>query len=58
MIFKNINLIVWQLYQSSIVYYDTKAVTPGQAAVFYMDEVCIGSAIIDEVYNDNKKLKL
>ena len=41
-----------------VTYDDTKAVTPGQAAVFYMDEVCIGSAIIDEVYNDNKKLKL
>ena len=56
------------MYQSSIVYYDTKAVTPGQAAVFYMDEVCIGSAIIDEVcigsaiidevYNGDAKLKV
>ena len=41
-----------------VTYDDTKAVTPGQAAVFYMDEVCVGSAIIDEVYNGDKKLKV
>ena len=41
-----------------VTYDDTKAVTPGQAAVFYMDEVCVGSAIIDEVYNKDKKLKV
>ncbi|WP_367270056.1 aminomethyltransferase beta-barrel domain-containing protein [uncultured Anaerococcus sp.] len=41
-----------------VTYDDTKAVTPGQAAVFYMDEVCIGSAIIDEVYNGETKLKV
>lgn len=41
-----------------VIYDDTKAVTPGQAAVFYMDEVCIGSAIIDEVYNGDKRLKV
>ena len=39
-----------------VTYDDTKAVTPGQAAVFYDGEVCIGSAIIDEVYNEDKKL--
>lgn len=42
--------------QVEVTYDDTKAVTPGQAAVFYMDEVCIGSAIIDEVYNGDHKL--
>lgn len=41
-----------------VTYEDTKAVTPGQAAVFYMDDICIGSAIIDEVYNGDKKLKV
>lgn len=35
-----------------------KSVTPGQAAVFYDGELCIGSAIIDEVYNGEKKLKV
>lgn len=39
-----------------VTYDKTKAVTPGQAAVFYQGEVCLGSAIIDEVYNDDKKL--
>ncbi len=41
-----------------VTYDPTKAVTPGQAAVFYMGEVCIGSAIIDEVYNGDKRLKV
>ena len=41
-----------------VTYENTKSVTPGQAAVFYNGEVCIGSAIIDDVYRDDKKLKL
>ncbi|WP_311516602.1 tRNA 2-thiouridine(34) synthase MnmA [uncultured Anaerococcus sp.] len=41
-----------------VTYDETKAVTPGQAAVFYQGEVCLGSAIIDEVYNNDKKLKV
>lgn len=41
-----------------VTYDRTKAVTPGQAAVFYLGEICLGSAIIDEVYNDDKKLKV
>ena len=41
-----------------ITYDKTKAVTPGQAAVFYDGEVCLGSCIIDEVYNGAKRLKV
>ncbi len=41
-----------------VLYDYIKSVTPGQAAVFYDGEVCIGSAIIDEVYRDDIKLML
>ncbi len=41
-----------------VTYDPTKAVTPGQAAVFYDGDVCLGSAIIDEVYNGDKKLRV
>lgn len=41
-----------------VTYDPTKAVTPGQAAVFYDGEVCLGSAIIDEVYMDDERLKV
>ena len=33
-----------------------KAVTPGQACVFYLGEECLGGGIIKEVQKDNKKL--
>jgi len=33
-----------------------KAVTPGQACVFYYNELCLGGGIIKEVRKDNKKL--
>jgi len=57
---KDINAHVKVLDENhvEVVYDDTKAVTPGQAAVFYLDEICIGSAIIDEVYNGDNKLKV
>ncbi len=33
-----------------------KAVTPGQACVFYKGDECLGSGIIKEVYKDNEKI--
>lgn len=40
-----------------LVRYDNiKAVTPGQACVFYDGEYCLGGGIIKEVRKDNKKL--
>ena len=41
-----------------VEYDKINSVTPGQAAVFYDGEVCIGSAIIDEVYSGDKKLRV
>lgn len=41
-----------------VTYDHVKAVTPGQACVLYDGEICLGSAIIDEVYRGDKRLKL
>ena len=41
------------------VYYPAgiRAVTPGQAVVVYDGEVCLGGAIIDEVYYNEERRK-
>ena len=41
-----------------ITYDHVKSVTPGQQAVLYDGDVCIGSAVIDEVYRDDLRLQL
>ena len=35
-----------------------KAVTPGQAAVFYDGENCLGGGIIDSIYYGDKEMKV
>lgn len=36
---------------------EERAITPGQAVVFYKDEVCLGGGTIDKVYKDNERLQ-
>lgn len=39
-----------------ISYDKVKSVTPGQACVLYVDDICIGGGIIKEIRKNNKKL--
>jgi tRNA-specific 2-thiouridylase len=39
-----------------VKYHDIKAVTPGQACVFYLGEECLGGGIIKEIYKNNEKI--
>ena len=57
---KDINVHVRFLTDTEveITYDHVKAVTPGQQAVLYDGEICLGSAVIDDVYRNNKKLQL
>ncbi|HHW80024.1 MAG TPA: tRNA 2-thiouridine(34) synthase MnmA [Acholeplasmataceae bacterium] len=55
---EDINVEIEWLDDTTIkVYYNdlVKAVTPGQACVFYDGEVCLGSGFIDTVYMDEEK---
>ena len=55
---KDINVKLDYLDNGKIIvhYDDVKAVTPGQACVFYLGEICLGGGIIEEVRKENKKL--
>lgn len=49
--------INWLSDKEAIINYENeKAVTPGQACVFYNKEECLGGGIIKEVYKDGEKL--
>lgn len=39
-----------------VQYNPIKSVTPGQACVLYLEDICLGGGIVKEVRNNNKKL--
>lgn len=41
-----------------LTYEPYKAVTAGQGAVFYIDDICIGGGIIDQVFYQNKRIDI
>ncbi|MCI5840078.1 MAG: tRNA 2-thiouridine(34) synthase MnmA [Peptoniphilaceae bacterium] len=57
---KDIKVHVKFLSESNvkITYDNVASVTPGQQAVLYFGDVCLGSAVIDEVYRDKERLKV
>ena len=49
--------IEWKNDNEAIVKYNgVKSVTPGQACVFYKEDICLGGGIIDKVMKNGKKL--
>lgn len=52
----NVNIEHLKSGELLVKYDNVKAVTPGQACVFYLGEECLGGGIIKEVRKNNKKL--
>lgn len=52
----NVNIEYLESGELLVKYDNVKAVTPGQACVFYLGEECLGGGIIKEVRKNNKKL--
>ena len=54
-------IIQWHLRDETTVKLEfdqpVKSVTPGQAAVFYKDDVCLGGGTIEKVYKDGKEIE-
>ena len=56
---KDVNVSIEKINDNEIVVkypQGVKAVTPGQACVLYLDDVCLGGGIIKEVQKNNEKL--